>query len=243
MISIFEATNEKTNGNDIELFVQTKDGFLFFPIQSKIVYKSQTYPKMEHGNQINDLISYARSKGGEPFYLLYNFSPDFSFLGDIKGISCSSPDFGCTLIDAEYLLKRYAFKRTDKHGEKRWVIPKFHDLHPKQAIPWFIPFCIEEADKRKIFEKVFPTLMNNQLSNMRKYSMADIEKDMGWVPLDTSKADYDEEELTQVESRPEKYDEIIEKGSEGEVKFLPKFRLVFRNDGENTANRDRTPHH
>lgn len=231
MISIFEAIDENTNGNDIELYIQTKDGYLFFPIQSKIVYKNQAYPKMEHGNQIHELINYAAVRGGVPLYLLYNFSPDFLFSGDIRGISCSSSDFGCTLIDAKYLLNNFAFKRTDKNGNKRWNIPTFHDLHPNQAIPWFIPFCIEkaEADKKRVFEKAFPTFNTDQLSNMKTYSMSDIEESKGWIPLDISKPGYEEVESVKIESKPKKYDGIIEGDSQNDIKFSPKFRLVFRN--------------
>lgn len=216
-ISIFEAIDEKTNGNDIELFVQTTNGFLFFPIQSKIIYKSQNYPKMEHGNQIHDLMNYASSNGGVPFYLLYNFSPGFSFKNNINSISCSASDFGCSLIEANYLLRNYAFQRTDRNGNSRWIIPTFTELHPYHAIPWFIPFCLgqNEPDKKKIFKEVFQTISDEALSTMKIYSSSEIEEDREWVPIDTTK---------------EKYEDKIREDYQGETKFSPKFRLVFRNE-------------
>jgi len=237
MVSIFEATNEKTNGNDIELFIQTENGYLFFPVQSKIVYKGQDYPKMEHGNQIIDLINYASTKGGMPLYLLYNYSPEFLFNSDINGISCSSLDFGCSLIDADYLMSNFAFKRTDKNGNKKWEIPSFFDLHPNRAIPWFIPFCLgnNELDKTKIFKELFPNPSEEQLSDLKVYSTSEIEENKDWIPIDTKKTEYKKEDVfvpivSTVEITEGITRKIAEKDDHRDTKFLPKFRLVFKNE-------------
>ena len=58
-IDMFEATNEKTNGNDLEIFLRVGSKYLCLPTQAKIIYGNGKYPRMEHGNQINDLMSYS----------------------------------------------------------------------------------------------------------------------------------------------------------------------------------------
>jgi hypothetical protein len=34
---MFESKNEKTNGNDLEIFIETSKGYIFFPTQAKII--------------------------------------------------------------------------------------------------------------------------------------------------------------------------------------------------------------
>jgi hypothetical protein len=172
---------------------------------------------MEHGNQIHDLLNYASSKGGIPLYLLYNFSPGFTFNNSINGIPCSTSDFGCTLIEASYLLRNYAFQRIDRNGNNRWNIPTFLDLHPNHAIPWFIPFCIDQSqpDKKKVFKDVFHTISEERLSDIKTYSDSELEEDRSWVLIDTTK---------------KKYEDRIIGGFQHEKGFAPKFRIVIKNE-------------
>ncbi|MCB4762703.1 MAG: hypothetical protein LGB78_02140 [Sulfurovum sp.] len=131
-IELFEARDEKRNGNDIDLFVQYGDGdrYIFFPLQAKILYSNTKYSKMEHGNQILDLIDYATKADGIPMYLLYNHTSDISL-----------KKYGCSVVSAIHLRDHYADKRTYK-GTKKWKIPTFDDLHPSYAEPWQEFFCI-----------------------------------------------------------------------------------------------------
>ena len=108
---IFEAVNEPLNGNDIELIIQTSQGYIIAPLQAKILYSSDDYKAMEHGNQINDLITYAASVGGTPLYLLYNYCSDpmFKHSANLCGIPFTKEQFGCSLVSANYLLNNFAF--------------------------------------------------------------------------------------------------------------------------------------
>ena len=47
-IKLFEAESEKTNGNDIECFIETESGFVLLPMQAKIIYKNSRYDQMSH---------------------------------------------------------------------------------------------------------------------------------------------------------------------------------------------------
>lgn len=120
-VKMYESTNEKTNGNDIEIFLQVGKSYICLPTQAKIIYANEKYPKMEHGDQIKDLIKYAKTIDGYPLYLLYNYA---------KSVPSSYKSYGCTLVSAHYLYKTYAYKKKTK-----WIIPSFLDLHPKIAEP------------------------------------------------------------------------------------------------------------
>ncbi len=212
-VKVFEAVDEKTNGNDLEFFVKTKGGYLFFPVQAKIIYSNLCYPRLEHGNQINDLRTYAQSYGGVPLYLLYNYSPNYTDRPRIQGINCYPIDFGCTFVSADFLFHNYAYQWVDVNGNDRWTIPSFDDLHPDYAIPWFIPFCVNrnEIDRQPIFEKLGLSFSEFSNSDIRVFSEDELE-DQNWKPLD----------LLQLPDNDffESRDDVFEK-------FSPKFRFIL----------------
>lgn len=146
-IQIYEAKNEKVNGSDIEIFVETDKGFLFLPCQAKILYDNDKYMAISHkvGNndQIQLLIDYANKKEGIPFYLLYNFSLDKTlYEGLPKKISSSDISlYGCSMIGADFINRFYRHGRTDNNGNKEWLIPKFHNLNPTPAFPFHSLIC------------------------------------------------------------------------------------------------------
>lgn len=220
---IYEATDENTNGNDIELFIETKEGFLFLAIQSKIIYKKENYPKMEHGNQLYDLMNYAHSRGGIPFYLLYNYSKDFLFKDIVCGIPCIEKDFGCTLIGARYLSENYAFKRTNKHGKRKWNIPSFSDLHPQYAMPWFIlTSCLRHIENCDgLLQKVFPYIRSDYSTQFDMYSWDDISQSDDWYPF-TLAAEYIEEPV----EPPDLIYSTLDNHNVNK-KFAPKFRMIL----------------
>ncbi|WP_303316592.1 hypothetical protein Q4Q34_07235 [Flavivirga abyssicola] len=41
-MKLFEAKSEKANGNDIECYIKVNGGFLFFPIQAKLMYSGSS---------------------------------------------------------------------------------------------------------------------------------------------------------------------------------------------------------
>ena len=89
-------------------------------------------------------------------------------------------------------MRRYAFQRRDRIGNKRWIIPTFPELHPNYAIPWFIPFCFNsnEPDRMKIIDQVFHSTSDEDESNIKLYSSSDLEDNKKWVPLDINKEEY-----------------------------------------------------
>ncbi len=221
---IYEAIDESTNGNDIELFMETKGGFLFLAIQSKILYKKENYPKFDHGDQINNLIQYAHSKGGLPFYLLYNYSKAFVFKNTICGVSCDETDFGCTLIGANFLLEKYAFKKTNKQGEKKWIIPFFLDLHPKYAIPWFILTSMPHIEKNdELLQKMFPYIQLDYSAPLNLYSWDVISQSDEWYPLKLV-TEYNEEPTETQELSDSVHDQNANE------RFAPKFRIILRSE-------------
>ena len=202
-VQMFEAINEDRNGNDIEIFLQVGKSYIFLPTQSKILYKNEKYTAMEHGNQIRDLISYAKSKHGYPLYLLYNFA---------KSASISHKRYGCTLVAADYLYNTFAYKTKTK----KWIIPSYFDLHPDIGEPWEILAC----DKLKKIDELFLTSLKRELvpencDNIKEYSAEDVLYDPSWKKISISKS---------LESADE-----VESVSDGiaKEKFSPKFRIVI----------------
>lgn len=79
-VEIYEAKAEKQNGNDIEIFIETKQGYLLAAFQAKILSKKGKCPNISHkvdnAYQIDLLINYAKRKGGQACYLFYNYFDD-----------------------------------------------------------------------------------------------------------------------------------------------------------------------
>ena len=87
-LNLFESRNEATNGHDLEIKIQQRDGWVTYWIQSKILYHSirkkkvvqlgdGRYPQLPHrvGRrlQVDILLRRAREEKAVPLYLLYNF--------------------------------------------------------------------------------------------------------------------------------------------------------------------------
>lgn len=225
-IRMFEAINEPLNGNDIELVIQTKEGFILAPLQAKLIYKTHRYNSMEHGNQIRDLISYAKRIGGIPLYLLYNFYPDQNFLytSNLCGVRFSKEQYGCSLVSAYYLLNKYAFNRTDRNSNVKWTIPSFTDLHPQIAIPWFVLGCCRFPSIDKV---ATINLLNNFPASEIKsdiktkiYALEELTREDNWKPFDINGLNFSSNDS-------ERNDTI----------FSPKYRIVLFTDNESSNKR------
>jgi len=222
-IILFEAIDEATNGNDIEIFVKTKGGYLFLPTQAKIIYNQRNnYPKMEHGNQINDLIAYANLYSGIPFYLLYNYYPnsEYAFTQNICGVKCKKEYLGCTLVSATYLLDNFAFKakitKGKRKGSPKWIIPKFVDLHNNNinsiAKPWFILSCCgSHLTAKDLVRKLTPstTYENLNWDKIHEIQEEDFFYDQAWKEIEIESL-----ESVDISKREYQY-------------FKPKFRIVI----------------
>jgi hypothetical protein len=218
-ISMFEAHNEPVNGNDIELVIRTNSGYILSPLQAKIIYNSNKYFSMAHGNQINDLIGYANNIGGVPLYLLYNYVPSHIGIKSSRlcGIDYSKEQFGCSLISAHFLKEKFAFKRKMKDGNHKWKIPSFSDLHPLFAIPWFILGCCRNNSSD--LDATINLLMNTKnieaksKFKIRSYTYNELLSDNRWKPmmlrdLDAIPPEIEDEDTT----------------------FKPKYRIVLNTD-------------
>ena len=86
-IEIYESKNEKSNGNDFEIFLETPKGFILLPVQCKIISKTDKYNSINHNtagvDQIDLLLNYAQKKKGIAAYFLYNY---FDHWDEIKNI-------------------------------------------------------------------------------------------------------------------------------------------------------------
>lgn len=129
-IYLFESRSEKVNGNDLEIFVETANGFVLIPTQAKII-KGSKYPTISHTvgakPQIELLIEYANTLQGIPAYLFYNYFDDYSFQEYIDRVLPEYYDlhFGCTIGSAFTIHENFYYK----FGQRKWDIPTFEDLH------------------------------------------------------------------------------------------------------------------
>ncbi|BDS10978.1 DUF6615 family protein [Aureispira anguillae] len=164
-IEMFEATSEKTNGNDIEIVLEIEEGkYIILPCQAKIVWKNQKYPTIKHKvnkteNQIDLLISYAEKVQGIPIYLFYNWFNDSSYLKDIEHEIRKKDQlfdyelYGCSIACAHKIKK--CFAKPFPLKKIKWEIPSFKDLHPEIAIPLYFIALNYNLDN---FKKLFPTI-------------------------------------------------------------------------------------
>lgn len=224
-ILMFESFDEARNGNDIELLVQTSEGFINFPIQSKIIYNNGKYPSMEHFNQINDLINYADLIGGIPLYLLYNYFSDnnFTYSGNSCGVIFSKEQYGCSLVGAHYLRDNHTSNSFKKNGILKWSIPTFMDLHPSVAIPWFLIGCCRNSSTDLV--QTINILTNNSIvindeiiQKIKKYNYEDLTNDNQWSPFNIKGINFEN-------NKP--FSNKIDK-------FSPKYRLVILTDETNS---------
>jgi len=202
-LKMFEAVDEKNNGNDIELILKTNKGYLIIPTQSKIIYKNEKYPRMEHGNQINDLISYAKNLKGIPVYLLYNYTK----------ISAKKI-YGCSIIGANYLKENYTFKKIDGNGNLKWTIPSYSDLHPNPSLPLSYLGCCSDINKSNDLFKNFLGIEEKKLKDIKIkfYTENEIFKNEYWKDFDNTR--------TIAENNIKKI----------ETPYSPKYRIVINSE-------------
>lgn len=143
-IMIFESEDEKANGNDLEIVIETNRGHVILPTQAKIVKKKNRYYTINHKNsngyQIDLLIDYAQKIKGLPLYLFYNYCDDLS-IADKVATSSGLPKelFGCSIADAYEVKAFYCYSGPSK--KLYWRIPDFGDIHRAVAFPFHYLPC------------------------------------------------------------------------------------------------------
>lgn len=217
--NLFESTNEKTNGDDLELSVMHADGLYTYAIQSKIIYhrkgsklKEGYYEKLKHSvgkgsnsrEQIDLLLTYASTHKYIPLYLLYNY---------VQQDSPRSVDdalYGCTVIGAKYLKDRY----TVPNGALSSNV-KFSDLHPSAAFPWHELVCDLPSLSEDEFCKKLMLEQDSYLVSDKSFGLKGADQ---WKKLDIS--DHAVVLSDEMSGRHLQSDEDIPKV------FSPKFKIV-----------------
>lgn len=223
-IEILESINESANGNDIELFVETKGGILFFAVQAKIINHEGfrrgglidgNYPYMNHvvatNNQIDLLCDYASRKGGLPLYLLYNYVNDTFDDKTLCNINFEIEQYGCSIVNASYIKTNFLVGGV-------WTIPTFKNLHPSIALPWFaIPCCFSNKTKEEVLQML--AFKDIPADNLTNYSLNDIRNDKEWKLMRPFNEIKKEEILNEDENK-------IESNKKEFIEFKPKFRVI-----------------
>jgi len=133
-----EALNEPVDGNDIDIFVETKPGvFVWWALQAKVLHSDGTYhnlSRLASGSQYQwDKLNRLSSRSGCIVrYLFYNGVDNFHYNGnDICSRRFNQNQFGCSLVKINDVERISLTKRN----------PTFHDFHPNLADPWRIITC------------------------------------------------------------------------------------------------------
>jgi hypothetical protein len=231
---IFESTDEKANGDDLELTVKHADGkYYTYAIQSKIIYHRRSkgianlregyYKQLKHWvgkgarrkKQVDLLIAYSKKHGFMPLYLLYNYvEKSFDY-----GIEAAL--YGCTVVSAQYLKDNY----TSADGNLDDKV-KFSDLHTKNAFPWHELVCVlpylsrADWEKRMLFEEQNSMIVEPS----RTLQVSEI-----WKPLDTSFPVIIADEERRVQYDTKGFDDDSQGPSKDKRPrlFLPKYKFVI----------------
>ena len=225
LVQIFEAKDEKSNGSDLEFFIETdKDHFFCFPCQAKICYSDNKYSAINHkvGKpnprlQIDLLEDYAQKVHGIPIYLFYNYCTYIKWQEDVKKHikqSYKIEDLGCSIIAASTLKSKFI---SSNHWKK--PLPSFKDIHTidYNAIPfhWLVKF----KEKKFLKDKLGVS------ATQKEYTKEEIKSNKDWVAMN----------FTSVNNNGQLYG--TRQGNENnDPEFNPKFRIVFYNNLENRNN-------
>jgi hypothetical protein len=177
-IKIYESTNEKVNGNDLEILLETKKGVLKIPCQAKIIGKSGRFNRLNHtvkGQfQIDSLINYAQQTGGYPCYLFYNHY-EKGDMNKVEEMLRPVKEFwGCSIGSAFYVKNL-----CNKTG--RFKNPSFSDLHPQICKPFYqLAECIVPKFSIRKLCQLFNDIDMNQVI---LYSAGEVFYEPGWVDL------------------------------------------------------------
>ena len=175
-VKLYQAIAENVNGNDLEIFVETKLGYFFIACQSKITNKKYKYAHIYHrvgkDYQLDLLVNYAKRFGWMPAYLFYNYIPSMLQSPDFRAVRYQR-DYGITICNARPLFIDLSIRKI--LGQTP-VIPSFNDIHPHFATPLHQFICDLLNDR--VFSEAaasFPTIPDFQW-----YTKAQVSNEETW---------------------------------------------------------------
>lgn len=242
--TLYESTNEKANGDDLELCILHNNGQVYtYAMQAKIIYHSLkrlgfedgNYPRMNHEvggtPQVDLLLDYSNRKGYVPLYLLYNFvtfNNNWLLREDPQIEADDVRSLGCTVISA-YLLKNYF---SINNGQLRGDI-RFSDLHKYTldticcfpAMPWENLVCLFRSRDVEGLRVLWRLPEEHQIKGR---DVGNIIDDPQWQQIASALEDMTGK-LQQFISRVNEVSPSLQRDSAGEnfPEFRPKFRLFI----------------
>ena len=184
-IEIYEAKNERRNGNDLEIYIETKRGYLFMACQAKILNKKNKYPSISHkvgdNYQIDLLLDYGQSRGGIACYLFYNHSTDWETLEKLEARGkYKDTHFGLTACNAEFIKLKFFKPGPNALRKTRVKIPSFEDIHPLHGFP--LPEMIRILRDETALD-VIAEMAKHINVNITYYTKDEIKEQHSWEPV------------------------------------------------------------
>jgi hypothetical protein len=216
-IMMFESADEKANGNDLEIIVETNKGCVIFPTQAKIIKKNYRYSTINHKNsngyQIDLLIDYSSKVKGLPLYLFYNYCDDSYYTDKVVGKTGLAKElFGCSIADAYRIKSKYCYSTGQK---STWTLPDFGGIHTSLALPFHYLACNDfyTWPDQTVIQKAGGTLKN--------YTVGELMADVRWKNMfPAARIGFLEEKVRELS------DDFLENENEASS-FNPKFRIML----------------
>lgn len=217
---LWEALDERANGNDLELAIETPKGYMLVPCQAKIIKENLRYEELNHFSagtmQIDSLLAYAKRHEAFPVYILYNYCNDWQYNNSKWGDNYDElSSNGCSIVSAQYLYDTYRPLDTIS-GMYRWKIPSFQDLHPTHGIPLYLFVALLLRQAYLPFER----WRYHQLENgPRFYSYEELDYYKKWDNLTPPPR------LSGIKIKPEI--DYLEPSNIDHRPFNPRFRIII----------------
>lgn len=218
-VMMLESEDEKANGNDLEIIIETNKRYIILPIQAKIIKKNYRYSTINHKNsngyQIDLLIDYARKKKGLPLYLFYNYCDDFYLANKIADKAALPKElFGCSIAEAYRIKAQYCYS-APKGKKSTWILPDFSSIHTSLAFPFHYLACNDFYNWHDQIE------LQKAGGSLKLYTVDELLADTQWKNMFPG---------AKIGFIPEKERRLTDDISENESQassFNPKFRMII----------------
>ena len=224
-VEIWEATDEASNGNDLEVFIFNRidKKFKRFAVQAKIAYSDDRYQMINHqaknkSFQIRNLMNYSIKNRAIPLYFLYSYSTKYN--GNAKHKK-GHPynEYGVTVVSAYDIFMNYF----DFGNWKFKSIPTVSDIVGNNDSLTYKEFLCNRKAQMKLEKSIFEPVALTDPKRVIKYmqdrnydfKFDEITKDSNW---------------TQLESPDKIVEKIIQDNNE--YSFNPGFRIIVEVDNE-----------